>query len=150
MLVLTHDFHHSVPEEGSAALQVAESFDVQQPDVGSGVTVGHPLCQVPADQTPNKDHPRGCLHYSANDFNIKLLLTNDLDPSSYPCNQMDDKMKSSLQNCSTNRERRSYLLYSKLTCQLLQRRSDLTSSFLPAHSSRTPPGSRPSGSACQE
>lgn len=48
--VLTHDFHYSVSQEGSAALQVPKAFDVQWPDVGCGVAVGHPLSQVPRHQ----------------------------------------------------------------------------------------------------
>lgn len=48
--LLTHDFHDSVSQEGSTALQVAEAFDIQRPHVGGGVAVGHPLCQVPAQQ----------------------------------------------------------------------------------------------------
>lgn len=48
--LLTHDFHNSVSQEGSAALQVAKAFDVQWPDISSRVTIGHPLCQVPGYQ----------------------------------------------------------------------------------------------------
>lgn len=49
--LLTHDLHHSVSQEGSAALQVAEALDVQWPHVGGGVAVGHPLGQVPESQS---------------------------------------------------------------------------------------------------
>lgn len=49
--LLTHDFHYSVSQKGSAALQVAKAFDVQWPDIGSRVAIGHPLCQVPRQQT---------------------------------------------------------------------------------------------------
>lgn len=48
--LLTHDFHDSVTQESSTALQVAEAFDIQRPHVGGGITIGHPLCQVPARQ----------------------------------------------------------------------------------------------------
>lgn len=50
--LLTHNFHYSVSQEGSAALKVAKAFDVQWPDIGSGIAIGHPLCQVPRYQIP--------------------------------------------------------------------------------------------------
>lgn len=49
--LLTHDFHYSVSQEGSAALQVSKAFDVQWPDIGSWVAIGHPICQVPGHKT---------------------------------------------------------------------------------------------------
>lgn len=49
--LLTHDLHHSVSQEGSTALQVAKAFDVQRPHVSGGIAVGHPLCQIPDEQT---------------------------------------------------------------------------------------------------
>lgn len=49
--LLTHDLHHSVSQEGSTALQVAEAFDVQRPHVSGGIAVRHPLCQIPEGQT---------------------------------------------------------------------------------------------------
>lgn len=45
--LLTHDFHYSVSQEGATALQVAEAFDVQRPDIGGGVAISHPFCQIP-------------------------------------------------------------------------------------------------------
>lgn len=48
---LTHNFHYSMSQECSTALQAAKAFDVQWPDIGSRVTIGHPLGKIPREQT---------------------------------------------------------------------------------------------------
>lgn len=45
-LILTHNLHHSMAQEGTAALEIAKAFDVQRPDTGTWISVSYPLCQI--------------------------------------------------------------------------------------------------------
>lgn len=51
---LTHDFHHTVTEEGAAALKSAKTLQIQRPDVLGWVAMYHPLCQVPDGSSEEK------------------------------------------------------------------------------------------------
>lgn len=44
---LTHDFHDPVAQKGAAALQGSKTLQVQLPDVFWGITMHHPLSEVP-------------------------------------------------------------------------------------------------------
>lgn len=44
---LTHDFHDPVAQKGAAALQGAETFQVQFPDAFWGIAMHHPFSEVP-------------------------------------------------------------------------------------------------------
>lgn len=119
--LLTHDFHDSVSQEGSTALQVAEAFDIQRPHVGGGVAVGHPLCQVPAQKHSKRP----------------LLLHSQSHLTYMPC------------TCQRATPQEKHSGAPTLTCQHLLQTPGQMSSSRPARSSRRRPESRPSGSACR-
>lgn len=119
--LLTHDFHDSVSQEGSTALQVAEAFDIQRPHVGGGVAVGHPLCQVPAQQHGKRP----------------LLLHSQSHLTCMP------------RTCQRAPPQEKHSSAPTLTCQHLLQTPGQMSSSRPARSSRRRPESRPSGSACR-